>query len=336
MTVEDRLGAAVIGMGMMGERHARVWAELPQTRLVTVCDIIPERAQAVAERYSCRVAASLEEAVSAPGVDIVSVCTDDQAHVLPCLAAARAGKHVLVEKPLATSVEDCDRIIEACSKAGVKLMTGHVCRFDPRYVACRESVQSGEVGDIVQVYARRNNVVTSGRRIGPRTSVAFFLGVHDIDLIGWVTGARITRVYSEATSKVLANIKALDTILSVVRLDNGAVGCIETCWVIPEGAPNTLDARFEVVGTRGRVAAQVGADEVMEAADTQRTRRPDMVYWTEVHGRAQGALPDQLEHFAECVRTGADPVISPQEARHAVEVAQAMHRSLETGAPVCL
>lgn len=332
--MDDRLGAAVIGLGMMGERHARVWAELPQTRLVSVCDIIPERAEAVAGQYPCRVAASLEEAVGAPGVDIVSVCTDDQAHLQPCLAAAAAGKHVLVEKPLATSLEHCDRIIQACERAGVKLMTGHVCRFDPRYVACREAVVNGRVGEIVQVYARRNNVVTSGRRIGARTSVAFFLGVHEIDLMCWVSGARVTRVHSEATSKVLADIGAQDTILTLLRLDNGAVGCIETCWVIPEGSPNSLDARLEVVGSAGRVAAKVGGDEVMEAADAQRSRRPDMVYWTEVHGRAQGALADQLEHFAECVRGDVQPVISPAEARHAVEVAQAMHRSLETGAPV--
>jgi len=334
--MSDTLGAAVIGLGMMGERHARIWSELPQTRLVSVCDIIPERAEAVAGDYPCRVAASLEEAVSAPGVDIVSVCTDDQSHLQPCLAAAKAGKHVLVEKPLATSLEHCDRIIEACERAGVKLMTGHVCRFDPRYVACREAVQTGEVGEIVQVFARRNNIVASGRRIGPRTSVAYFLGVHEIDLISWIADARITRVCSEASSKVLADLGREDTILSLVRLDNGAVGVIETCWVIPEGSPNTLDARLEVVGTAGRVAAQVGADEVMEAADARRSRRPDMVYWTEVHGRAQGALPDQLEHFAQCILDDAETVISPQDARHAVEVADAMHRSLATGAPVDL
>ncbi len=330
------LGAAVIGLGMMGQRHARVWAELPQTRLVSVCDIMPERAQAVADDYPCMVAASLEQAVNAPGVDIVSVCTDDQAHLQPCLAAATAGKHVLVEKPLATSLGDCDRIIEACENAGVMLMTGHVCRFDPRYVACREAVESGEVGDVVQVFARRNNITASGRRIGSRTSVAYFLGVHEIDLMSWIAGARITRVYSEATSKVLADIGAEDTILTLVRLEGGAVGCIETCWVIPEGSPNSLDARLEVVGTAGRVAAQVGGEEALEAADGQRARRPDIVYWTEMHGRVQGALANQLEHFADCVSTGTAPVVSPRQARHAVEVAQAMHRSLETGAPVDL
>ncbi len=333
--MNDTLGAAVIGLGMMGERHPRVWAELPQTRLVSVYDIVPERAEEVAVAHGCLAASSLDEALAAPGVDIVSVCTDDQAHLDPCLAAAAAGRHILVEKPLATTGAECDQIIAACDSAGVKLMTGHTCRFDPRYVACRDAVRAGEVGEVVQVFARRNNITASGRRIGPRTSVAYFLGVHEIDLMCWITGARITRVYSEASSKVLADIPAEDTILTLVRIEGGAVGCIETCWIIPDGSPNSLDARLEVVGTQGRVAARVGG-EPFEAASDTRASRPDIVYWTEMHGRVHGALHDQLEHFADCVRTGADPVVSPRQARHAVEVAEAIHRSLETGAPVDL
>ena len=83
-----QLGAAVIGLGMMGQRHGRVWAELPATRLVSVYDIVPERTRQVAEQYGCLAAGSVEEAISAAGVDIVSVCTDDQSHVVPCTTAA--------------------------------------------------------------------------------------------------------------------------------------------------------------------------------------------------------------------------------------------------------
>lgn len=330
-----QLGAAVIGLGMMGQRHARIWAELPDTHLVSVYDIVPERAREVAEQLGGAAAGSLEEALAAPGVDLVSVCTDDQSHREACVAAAAAGKHVLVEKPLATTLEDCDAIIAACAAAGVKLMTGHVCRFDPRYVCCREAVATGEVGSVVQVFARRNNILPSGRRIGPRTSVAFFLGVHDIDLLQWITGERITRVHAEATSQVLADIPAEDSIMTVFRLEGGGVGALETCWVIPEGSPNSLDARMEIVGTAGRVAARVGSEE-FERASAERAQRPDLIYWTEMHGRAHGALTRQLEHFAQCVAQDLEPVISPAAARSAVEVAVAIHRSLETGAPVAL
>ncbi len=328
----EQLGAAVIGLGMMGERHAQVWAELPTTRLVSVYDIVPERAAQVAEQLGCAAAGGLEEALGAEGVELVSVCTDDQSHRDACVAAAQAGRHVLVEKPLATTLEDCDAIIAACAEADVKLMTGHICRFDPRYVRCRDAVGAGEIGEAVQVFARRNNIVPSGRRIGPRTSVAMFLGVHDIDLVQWITGERITRVYAEATSKVLADIPADDTIMSVFRLEGGAVGALETCWVIPEGSPNSLDARLEVVGTAGRVAARVGGEE-FEQHSTDRAKRMDIVYWIEMHGRGHGGLRRQLEHFAECIVADREPAISAEDARSAVAVALAIHRSLESGEP---
>ncbi len=329
----ETIGVAVIGLGMMGERHARVWAELPSTRLVSVYDIVPERTAQVAGELGCAAAGGLEEALTTAGVDIVGVCTDDQSHLETCVAAAEAGKHVLVEKPLATTLGDCDAIIAACEAAGVKLMTGHICRCDPHYVRCRDAVAAGEVGEVVQVFARRNNIVPSGRRIGPRTSVAFFLGVHDIDLIQWITGARITRVYAEAASKVLADIGADDSIMTVFRLEGGAIGALETCWVIPEGSPNSLDARLEVVGTEGRVAARLGSED-FEQHSAERAQRADIVYWTEMHGRAHGGLRRQLEHFAECIIEDREPAVSPADARAAVAVAVAIHASLATGGPV--
>ena len=329
----ETMGAAVVGLGMMGVRHARLWQELHSTRLVSVYDIVSERAREVADDLGCVAAAGLEDAIDADGVQIVSVCTNDGAHREACEAAAEAGRHVLVEKPLATTLQDCDAIIDACERNNVKLMTGHICRFDTRYVKCRDAIEAGEVGEIVQVFARRNNITASGKRIGPRTSVAFFLGVHDIDLLQWITGERITRVCAEASSKVLADIPADDSIMTVFRLEGGAVGALETCWVIPEGSPNSLDARMEVVGTKGRITARVGG-EGFEQASTERAQRPDIVYWAEMHGTAQGGLRRQLEHFAECVIEDRDPAVSAEDARSAVEVAVAIHESLESGGPV--
>ncbi len=330
--MSETAGAAVIGLGMMGERHAQVWQQLHSTHLASVYDIVRGRTVDVAQELGCAPAESLEDAVSAGDVQIVSVCTNDEAHREACVAAAEAGAHVLVEKPLATTLEDCDEIIDACRRNGVKLMTGHICRFDPRYVRARDAVTSGEVGEVVQVFARRNNIAPTGKRVGPRTSVAFFLGVHDIDLVQWITGQRITRVSAESTSKVLSAIPADDSIMTVFRLDAGGVGALETCWVIPEGSPNSLDARLEVVGTEGRVAARVGG-EGFEQASSDRARRPDIAYWTEMHRTAQGALRRQLEHFAECVIEDREPAVSEEDARSAVEVAVAIHQSLESGAP---
>lgn len=329
----DRLGAAVIGLGMMGERHAAIWSQLETTRIVSVYDIVEERAQSVAAELGCEAAASLEAAVSRPDVDIVSICTDDQKHVEPCLAAAAAGKHILLEKPLATNLEDCDAIIAVCETAGVKLMVGHVVRFDPRYAVAKQAIDDGAVGDIVQVYARRNNIIDSGRRIGPRTSVAFFLGVHDLDLMRWFVGAEAVKVHAESACKVLADIAAEDSIMTLLKYENGAVGCLETCWVMPKGIPCTLDARLEVIGTEGMVRVTVG-DEGCTIIGPDRATRPDILYGPQLHGEQAGALRAQLEHFAHCVLHDRTPLVSPQDARAAVEIAVAIHESLRSGAPV--
>lgn len=331
----DTLNCAVIGLGMMGQRHARIWKELPQTHLLGVYDIVPERTQEWAGTLDCQACGSLEELLALPGLDLVSICTDDQLHVAPCVAAAAAGKHILVEKPLATSVAEADTIIEACRNNGVTLMVGHVVRFDPRYQVAKQAIDAGEVGDVVQVFGRRNNVVSSGRRIGSRTSVAFFLGAHDLDLMRWFCGSEVVRVYAESASKVLTDLGCEDTIFTVLKYANGAVGCLETCWVVPEGVASTLDARLEVVGSRGRVAVRVGG-EGLEVSGADRVSRPDVTYGPILNDLQYGALRTQLEHFAACVQQGREPMISPADARAAVEVCEAIHESLRTQQPVVL
>jgi predicted dehydrogenase len=333
--VADQLGAAVIGLGMMGERHAAIWRELPQTRLVSVHDVVPAKPEALAGRLGCHAAGSLEEALSQPGVDIVSICTDDQRHVQPCLAAAAAGKHILLEKPLATTLDDCDRIIGACAEGRVKLMVGHVVRFDPRYALARQAIDEGAVGDVIQVYARRNNIMDSGRRIAPRTSVAFFLGVHDLDLMRWFVGQEVLKVHAESASKILCDVAAEDSIFALLRYEQGAVGCLETCWVMPRGTPCTLDARLEVIGTEGMVRVTVG-DEGCTIIDGCHAARPDILYGPLLHGEQQGALRTQLAHFADCVLYDREPLISPADARAAVAIASAIHGSLRSGGPVYL
>jgi UDP-N-acetylglucosamine 3-dehydrogenase len=329
------LNAAVIGLGMMGQRHARIWKELPQTELLGVYDIVPERTQEWAADLDCQAAGSLAELLALPGLDLVSVCTDDQLHVEPCLAAAAAGKHILLEKPLATSVADADAIIAACRNNNITLMVGHVVRFDPRYQVGQQAIDAGEVGEIVQVFGRRNNIVASGRRIGSRTSVAFFLGAHDLDLMRWFCGSGVVKVHAESASKVLTDLGCEDSIFTVMKFANGAVGCLETCWVVPEGVPNTLDARLEVVGTKGRVAVRVG-DESLEIASPTRAQRPDIAYGPVFDGLQQGALRTQLEHFADCLRTGRAPLVSVEDARAAVVICEAIHESLRSGQPVVL
>ncbi len=335
MRDEDRLGCAVIGTGVMGASHARVWAEMPLTRLVGVHDLDPERTARVAAELGCRALASVQEVVTRDDVSLVSVCTPDCLHVEPALAAINAGKHVLVEKPLATTTADADALIEAAGPAGVKLMVGHILRFDPHYAVAHARAREGAIGELVYAFARRYNVLASGRRIAPHSTVVNFLGIHDIDAIQWVAGVPIARVFATGSSKLLADRGAHDVIVSVLDFANGACGCLEALWVNPEGVVSTLDARLELVGTEGRLDVRVAHDGV-QTSGSEATRSWDVTYGPEVNGRVAGALRTQLEHFALCVLGDEEPAVSNEDARRAVAVAEAIHRSLELGRPVAV
>ncbi len=330
MARNDRLGCAVIGVGWMGQRHARVWSELPYTALRSVYDVDRERAERVAEDLKCDVAASVDELVSRDDVHIVSICTPDNMHLEPCIAAAQAGKHLMIEKPLATTVPDARTIMQAVEQAGVKAMVGHIVRFDPRYSMAREQVRAGALGDLVYIYARRYNIIDSGERIAPRSTVTFFLGIHDIDAIHWVTGRRITAVYARSASKLLADRASDDACVSILEFDNGACGCLETLWVNPRGVVSTLDARLELTGTQGRISLRI-ADDDLQVAGEQRTQALDITYGPEVMGRLGGALRIELAHFARCVLEDDVPAVSMQDALRAVVVAQAIEQSLTVG-----
>lgn len=335
MRDEHRLGCAVIGTGVMGASHARVWAEMPLTRLVGVYDLDPERTARVAADLNCHAFASLHEAVSRADVSVVSVCTPDCLHVEPTLAAIKAGKHVLVEKPLATTTADADALIEAAGAAGIKLMVGHILRFDPHYAVAQARAREGAIGDLIYAFARRYNVLASGRRIVPHSTVINFLGIHDLDAIQWISGVPIARVFATGSSKLLADRGARDVIVSLLDFANGACGCLEALWVNPEGVVSTLDARLELVGTEGRLDVRVAHDGVL-LSSPEATSSWDVTYSPEVQGRLAGALRTQLEHFALCVLRDEEPAVSNADARSAVAVAEAIHRSLELGRPVAV
>jgi predicted dehydrogenase len=331
MAGPERLGCAVIGVGVMGASHARVWSELPNTRLASVFDLDPARAAAIAEEYGAVVAASVEEAVGRDDVAMVSVCTPDDSHLAPCLAAARARKHLLIEKPLAFTVADADAILAAVRASGVTAMVGHICRFDPRYAQARDRVRQGLLGDLIYAYARRHNVLSSPRRAAAHTDVIGFLAIHDIDAIHYVTGRRIVRVFARASRKLLADLGVDDAVVAVLDFDNGACGSLDALWVSPDGVMSALDARLDLVGSAGRIHIRDSRD--LETIDAARTTCLDVTYGPVVGGLVAGALRTQLEHFAACVTTGADPLAPLDEAHNAVAVAEAIRRSLASGAP---
>jgi predicted dehydrogenase len=331
--MRDRLGIGVIGVGTFGSRHAGVYKQLDTCELQAVADINPARLAEISSALDVQGYADYRELLQRDDIDVVGVCTTDELHVEAAVAAAGAGKHVFVEKPLALTPADCDTIIGACRSAGVKLTVGHILRFDPRYLAAYDEIKSGRIGELVHLFARRNNPVVNARRLVQHTSVLFFLGIHDLDFINWCVGARAERVYAEATSKKLDS--GLDTVLALIRFPNGVIASLEASWILPESFPGRLDARFEAIGTGGAVYVNGGSENVGIARATEGSFAcPELFYGPEVFGQRVGILRDELAHFLQCVAHDREPVVSGEDGKAAVELACAIQAAFESGTAV--
>jgi predicted dehydrogenase len=321
----------VIGLGVMGSRHAQVCSELQDVELIGVADIKGDAVQRVSEQLKVPGYTDYKVLLDQPGLEAVVVATSDQFHREPCERAASRGLHILLEKPIATTLEDGEAILKAVAESGVKLMVGHTLRFDPRYIAVQQAAASGKLGDIIHVYARRNATVWSGRRIEGRAEVVVFHGVHDIDFLHWMTGATVTTVYAESVSKALTELGVADTIMATLRFSTGAIGLLEQSWGLPYGLPSLLDAQLEVVGTEGAAYIDMRASSISMFTDGNYTQ-PDVILF----GPVTHLLRDEYECFLAYLAGQSKPGASGKEALEALYVAEAITRSAETGKPIQL
>lgn len=326
----------VIGCGFIGKYHARTYSELPGVKLLATADVLEERARKVAKEFGAeRWYTDYNELLARSDIDAVSIAVPDHLHRNPTVAAAKAGKAVLLEKPIATTLRDADAIINAVKRAGVPFLVGHIVRFDYNYVKAKEYVDKGSLGDPVSIWARRNNSITSPRRLRAwlkETSPLLFLGVHDIDIMRWIIGKNITRVYAEAESRVLKPHGVEDAVWSLFRFKGGTLGALENIWVLPSNMP--FDFKLELVGTRGSLWISQPNDGFVFWGEGG----PETLsyYQPVIRGKVRGYLREEIAHFINCVRGKEEPLVSAEDARAAVEVALAMHKSLKEGRPIRL
>jgi predicted dehydrogenase len=325
---------AVIGAGFMGERHARIYAGLPDVELVAVCDVREAAARELASRTGAAAYSDFEALLRRDDLDAVSVCTPDGLHREPTELAARGGRHVLLEKPIATTVADAEAIAAAASRAGVVLLVGHCLRFDPRYDQARQAVAQGELGAIQTIYTRRANTVAAQDRLGGRCPLPLFLGVHDYDVMRWLAGSEVERVTAEAKWGLLQGqgYPVEDANCALLRFASGALGIAELSWILPRGFPAAGDHRLDVVGSAGSLSIAT-LETGLRRADGQRAVQVDTASAPSVQGHPGGMFYFELRHFVDCVRGRATPAVTPHDALMALRTALAVERAAATGMP---
>jgi UDP-N-acetylglucosamine 3-dehydrogenase len=324
-----KLRHGVIGLGFFGEIHADVISSMDSMELAAVCTRREERLDEVAAKFGAtKKYTDYRELLADPNIDSVSIVTHFYDHKDITIEALQAGKHVLLEKPMAPTAEDCDAIVEASKSAAGILMVGHVCRFDPRVVLAKEAVDQGRLGKIIYMYARRNLSVQIGREVLGKISALTGDGIHDTDIMLWLTGAKVKTAYAQ-------NVQVGDFAHAAIgsamyRFDSGAVGVIESVWCLPEKTPFTIDAKMEIIGTDGALYIDCG-NAGLTINDENGISNPDTGYWPRAHGVLVGALRNELTYFANCARAGQKPtVITPEESRQAVAVICAAEESAKT------
>jgi predicted dehydrogenase len=325
---------AVIGAGHMGERHARIYAGLPDVELVAVCDVREGAARELGARVGARAWTDYRALLGRDDLDAVSVCTPDGLHREPCELALRAGRHVLVEKPIATTVADAEAIADAAARAGAVLLVGHCLRFDPRYDQARQAVGQGELGAIQTIYTRRANTVAAQDRLGGRCPLPLFLGVHDYDVMRWLTGSEVERVTAESKWGLLREqgFPVEDANCALLRFTSGALGVAELNWILPRGFPASGDHRLDIVGSAGALSIAT-LETGLRRADGQRAVQVDTASAPSVQGHPGGMFYFELRHFVDCVRGQATPAVTPRDAVAALRIALAVERAAATGAP---
>jgi len=325
------LKVGVIGLGFFGLRHARIYAEHLSAELVGVCDRDSDRTDEATGITGAAGFSDYRELLGLPGLQAVSICLPDRLHEEAAIAAAEAGKAILLEKPFAPTASAARRIMETAENNGVRLKVGHILRFDPRYVQTFHAAAPERLGEPIHLRAKRNAVRSTARRLGDASSILFYMGVHDVDAMQWIARSRICRVYAQKRS-VLGHGNE-DALYAVVNFENGAIGSLDYSWAWPDGLMNGFRSSLEIVGTRSAAYLDC-TDQGFFVVEDDGTSGGDTHLWPEVNGRIAGDLADELDHFIKATLTGRPYLQHYREAFDAIPVLDALARSAETGLPV--
>ena len=320
------LPVGLVGAGWIGSFHAETLARrLPGTRLVAVADPVAEAAErlgAAGTLSATTIYRDPRELIADPSVEAVAICSPAATHADLVVAAARAGKHVFCEKPMASTLAEADRAVEAARAADIALQVGFNRRFAADFADIQARIAAGEIGtpQVLRSLTRDPGIsAADAARVKPWSVFTETL-IHDFDTVRFLNpGAQVTEVYAQADALVhpqLAGQGFLDTAVVQIRFDNGAFAVAEASFQAVYG----YDVRGEVFGSRG----------VLQAG-----REPDHAAGANIE-LFHDAYIAQFAHFAECVRGGVTPSVTGTDARATLQIALAARESVETKAPVML
>lgn len=343
-------GFGIIGCGMIANFHAKAIQSCPGATLVGCYDVFPQSAKKLAETYGCKAYESLDEMLSNPDIQIVTVGTPSGAHLDPAVAAARAGKHVIVEKPLEITLERCDAIIKACRESGVKLATVFPSRFHDSSIQLKNAIHAGRfgkltVGDAYVKWYRTQGYYDGGAWRGTWKmdggGALMNQAIHSVDLLTWLMGP-VVEISAMTGCLCHERIEVEDTAVAALKFQNGALGVIEGSTAVYPGYLK----KIEIHGNGGSACMEEediirwdfsepadGDAELLEAMKNRKSTGGGAADPAAIgfHGHAKLFLD-----MIHAIETGTEPSINGEEGRRSVEIILAIYKAAETGCAVSL
>jgi predicted dehydrogenase len=323
----DRIGVAVLGSGAIARDHVRALAALPELRVVLVCGSDLGRARSVAAlAYGAEATTDPELAIADPRVQAVDVCGSTAVHARWTVRAGQLNKHVLVEKPVALSLQELQHMLTATE--GSSLLVGQTVRFQPAVAQLRAEVASGSVGTprVVHITWHAGHVWPGGWRgwqHDPAMSGGHPVhnGTHAFDLVAWLTGRRPVRVFTRSFASWSQQMDVPDSFHVTIRLDDDSVALVDLSYALRR--PGDTFRRVVVIGTRGTLVHST-ADDVGLTSEGSGS----------VPVSVLGTFDAQMRHWQEVLSGQCEPITRPVEIRAALAGALAAQESLVTGQPV--
>ena len=323
-----------IGMMSFAHLHAASYAHSivtrPDTEMVGIADHDPARTERMAQQFGTRAFESYEALLAEPGLDAVVVCSENVRHRALVEMAASAGKHVLCEKPLATSIADGEAMIAACKRAGVQLMTAFPCRYSPIMQRMKAVLDSGDGGRILAMRGTNRGRNPGGWFIVPGESgggATMDHTVHVTDLMRWILQDEVKEVYAEVSNGI-SHAGFDDVGFVSLTFQQGVFGTLDASWSRPKSFPTWGDVTLDVVTEKGTVSMDMFAQNLVLYSD-----KSNSVSWHNWGGNMDDGL---MAAFAKAIAEGAPVPITGEDGLRAAEVAFAAYRSAETLAPVAL
>jgi len=346
MTTQLRFG--VIGCGEIAALTCQAIAEASNARVAMLMDPRPEVLSDLSEMLSAPTTTNVDDVFANPEVDAVYIAVPHAQHVPIGIRAAAAGKHVLMEKPIATTLADADALIGACREHGVALGMTYIAPVDGGMVAARDLVRGGALGEITAVritqhvdkptrywtggYTGRVHTTWRTQKAEAGGGILIMNAIHDLNTVRWVTGLEVARVYAEYDT-LATPVEVEDTIGVVLRYTNGAIGTITAGSAMRGGAHEDRPGA-RIYGTKGQLILTQGEplvwlDEPLEGGERGA--------WQPVHyGGRKGDLAEMVRRYAAAVLAGNEPPSTGLDGRKSLEIVLAAYRSGERRAPVDL